>query len=58
MPTDFPQKKTSYSNNNEKKNKYIDKENNNNVSDPKKCPQTDIQIYSKMSEEDASRLFE
>lgn len=58
MPTDFPQKKTSYSNNNEKKNKYIDKENNNNVSDPKKCPQTDIQRYSKMSEEDASRLFE
>ena len=57
MPTDFPQKKTSYSNNNEKKNKYIDKENNNNVSDPKKCPQTDIQRYSKMSEEDASRLF-
>ena len=58
MPTDFPQKKTSYSNNNEKKNKYIDKENNNNVSDPKKCPQTDIQRYSKMSDEDASRLFE
>ena len=58
MPTDFPQKKTSYSNNNEKKNKYIDKENNNNVSDPKKCPQTDIQRYSKMSEEDASRRFE
>ena len=58
MPTDFPQKKTSYSNNNEKKNKYIDKENNNNVSDPKKCPQTDIQRYSTMSEEDASRLFE
>ena len=58
MSTDFPQKKTSYSNNNEKKNKYIDKENNNNVSDPKKCPQTDIQRYSKMSDEDASRLFE
>ena len=38
MPTDFPQKKTSYSNNNEKKNKYINKENINYVSDPKKCP--------------------
>ena len=58
MPTDFPQKKTSYSNNNEKKNKYINKENINYVSDPKKCPQTDIQRYSKMSDEDASRLFE
>ena len=58
MPTDFPQKKTSYSNNNEKKNKYINKENINYVSDPKKCPQTDIQTYSKISDEDASRLFE
>ena len=58
MSTDFPQKKTSYSNNNEKKNKYIDKENNNYVSGSEKCPQTDIQRYSKMSEEDASRLFE
>ena len=38
MSTDFPQKKTSYSNNNEKKNKYIDKENNNYVSGSEKCP--------------------